>query len=291
MPNCEKCGEATKNKKFCSTCCNKDREARQPKPDMVCCSKCKQYKVAGAYQSQRKFKNCSTCRKKTTSTRARNKSSTPLEKKDSNTIQIEKLYSYLLEKYNIEESVQDIQTILEYNQNTEQQSVGETNTLVYLGCGWDCLPLFDKRFVEIDTFLFVDPLPNTPHYEPLQAGFKHCKDLETYIESFENGLPPGSQRQEIDGNTYKYSCPPTRKNGKPRLLLLYANTNTKQALADEYLREMIHGCSYLYISGFDPCKYGLHVEDVPNAIVLDIDDEKEDLDLHEEEYSEYIHNQ
>ena len=73
---------------------------------------------------------------------------------------------------------------LEWLNRNEKYSKNMTgHTLVYFGAGWDFEPVVDRMYEKFTNFIFIDSLPDLPHYMPDTYGYKKCKDIEELSSS------------------------------------------------------------------------------------------------------------
>ena len=119
-------------------------------------------------------------------------------------------------------------------------------TLVYFGAGWDFNLINDPVYKKFNHFIFIDSLPNLPHYEPGQSGYEKSKDRKSFINTLknaacENGLVLSSIRKNLL----------TFRNSKIKLEY-YINTTVTEALDDPIIRKKMNKAKWLHENGFYP---------------------------------------
>jgi hypothetical protein len=143
-------------------------------------------------------------------------------------------------------------------------------TLVYFGAGWDCAPLGMKAFRATKNFVFIDALPELPHYSPGQAGYKFVKDRQSFIRKITHeARRKGFILYEDRGNRLQYISP------SECWLDYYINTSVEAALSSPGLSRCIQEAQIIYIAGFEPRLFGLDIKrDMPKLerIIVDHED-------------------
>ena len=72
------------------------------------------------------------------------------------------------------------------------------HTLVYFAAGWDFEPVVDPIYEKFTNLIFIDALPDLPHYKPDTYGYKKCKDRRSFIKTITGGAKQvGLERTSI----------------------------------------------------------------------------------------------
>jgi hypothetical protein len=123
--------------------------------------------------------------------------------------------------------------------------------LLYIGAGSDVRPITDLPYTH---FLYVDALPDKPHFTPEQYGYPFYKDKDAFVKTLETKL---EEDLEVEGplvltpNIYMYTLDDDKT-------LTYAfNTWDKDAHLVPEVAALLPNVSAVFLTGYAPKFNGL----------------------------------
>ena len=133
-------------------------------------------------------------------------------------------------------------------------------TLVYFGSGWDFKPVTNHIYRKFNNYIFIDSLPDLPHYKPDTYGYERCKSRRSFIKTLTEGAKRvGLRRTSIRGELLTF------KNDEIKLEY-YINTTVQKALETRNIRRKLDKAIWIHVSGFNPYEYGLKVGDLKGIL-------------------------
>jgi hypothetical protein len=137
-------------------------------------------------------------------------------------------------------------------------------TLIYFGAGWDANIIW-KSPDSITRYVFVDALPDTPHYNPGQNGYPYAKDRPSFIRSISLAICRAGQLISYyeDGNKLTFII----NDGRViKTIYYYINTTVQQFVNNEANQDLLNSVLFYHEKGFNPIEYGLQVtKHLPNV--------------------------
>jgi hypothetical protein len=124
--------------------------------------------------------------------------------------------------------------------------------LLYIGAGSDVRPITDLPY---EQFLYIDALPNKPHYKPEHYGYPFYTDEEALVHTLETELDDSGcvidSKVKLSSNVYRY----TLDNDK---VLTYAiNTLDERAHEVPEVAALLPSVSAVFMAGYSPNFNGL----------------------------------
>ena len=127
------------------------------------------------------------------------------------------------------------------------------STLLYVGAGWDTYPF--TQDLNLETVIYVDALPDTPHYTPTQNGWKYSHNKEVFLEAVRVGLVRDTGRRVkgpipvVEDKHYRFKIGP--KDDRT-VLHYFINTNDVDMHRDRELVELLRHVDNIWVLGFSP---------------------------------------
>jgi hypothetical protein len=125
--------------------------------------------------------------------------------------------------------------------------------LLYIGAGSDVRPITDLPYRH---FLYVDALPNKPHYKPEHYGYPFYKDEEALVHTLETELDDSGcvidSRVKVSSNLYRYSI-----DGNYKTLTYAINTLDEHAHEVPEVAALLPSVSAVFLAGYSPVFNGL----------------------------------
>ena len=136
------------------------------------------------------------------------------------------------------------------NLSFEQKPI---ETVVYFGAGWDNSLLKKSLYRRFKRHLYIDALPNLPHYIPGQPGYADSHNENAFINAIADSLIfYGILERTNIGNKYIFKL-------KDDIIIEYwINTTVRDALKNDYLKKEIFNAAHIYNKGFNPFEHGLN---------------------------------
>ena len=133
-------------------------------------------------------------------------------------------------------------------------------TLLYFGAGWDFSPLSNPDYHQYTDFIFIDPLPDTPHYRDGQVGYPLSKDRISFVDTLareaeKEGLELLSDIEDLL----------TFTKARGTILKYHINMTVEQALSSPSLRPKISAAKWIHEEVFSPFEYGLKATHLPKT--------------------------
>jgi hypothetical protein len=124
--------------------------------------------------------------------------------------------------------------------------------LLYIGAGSDVRPITDLPYRH---FLYVDALPNKPHYKPEHYGYPFYKDEEALVHTQEAELDDSGcvidSRVKVSSDVYQYTLDDDK-------VLTYAiNTLDEHAHEVPEVAALLPSVSAVFLAGYAPVFNGL----------------------------------
>jgi hypothetical protein len=125
--------------------------------------------------------------------------------------------------------------------------------VLYIGAGSDVRPNTDLPYRH---FLYVDALPNKPHYQPEHYGYPFYKDEEALVHTLETKLDDAEcdidSRVKLSSNVYRYSI-----DGNYKTLTYAINTLDEHAHEVPEVAALLPNVSAVFLAGYAPVFNGL----------------------------------
>jgi hypothetical protein len=118
--------------------------------------------------------------------------------------------------------------------------------LLYIGAGSDVRPITDLPYRH---FLYVDALPNKPHYQPDQYGYPFYKDEASFVNTLETNLYDAECdvdfRVKLSSNVYRHSI-----DGHYKTLTYAINTLDEHAHEVLEVAALLPSVSAVFLAGY-----------------------------------------
>lgn len=141
-------------------------------------------------------------------------------------------------------------------------------SLILFGAGWD-LGIIKKKYKghNITDYIFVDALPNLPHYEKGMNGYEKSKNLKNFIGAIKDDVKTYGTIIEDSYNEDKNLLEMKVKVNRRKEIVhikYFVNTQVTDFLHKKY-KKLRDSVLYLAKEGFEPICSGLRVlRDLPN---------------------------
>ena len=121
--------------------------------------------------------------------------------------------------------------------------------MLYIGSGRDMWPVI-RYGMWCNHFIYVDALPQYPHYSPGNFDYEFFKDEESMVKTITDYAPGGVlDYQKIGNDRHEFML-----NGGIRVSYFF-NTRCEEAFDNPDLRDMVQTVTAIYVAGYTPSAF------------------------------------